>query len=237
MSLTQSWPPGEGSRHHTRRRKLLLQTLWNGSSKMMTIPTGWPQSLCTALLGQKLQEFADILSLLALIQSTVHIQWIPGHSDIPGNELADARAKDASGNQEGLARPPISLGSANMMVKQIFKDAQPTHERTRQIYQNLSRSKDKAQINCRKDAVLLARLRSGHHPGLRAWVHRVDPQVEPTCYICGDPYMDLYHWLCICPGVSAERMAKVGSHTGKLDWLTTEPAASVTLARATLKWS
>ena len=195
------------------------------------------QSLCTALLGQKLQEFAEILSLLALIQSTVHLQWIPGHSDIPGNELADAHAKEAAENQARLARPPISLGSANMMIKKIFRDTQPSHERTRQVYESLSISRDKEEIKNRKDAVLLARLRSGHHPGLRAWVHRVDPQVDPSCYICGDPNMDLSHWLVKCPGVSAERMTRFGSHLGSLDWLCKEPAKSVALARATLKWS
>ena len=44
------------------------------------------QSLCTALLGQNLQVFSVIIDMLAQIRSTIHLQWILGHSDVPGNE-------------------------------------------------------------------------------------------------------------------------------------------------------
>ena len=53
------------------------------------------QSLCMALLGSS--PDLDILRLS--INNTValsHIQWIPVHCDIRGNELADSAAKSAT---------------------------------------------------------------------------------------------------------------------------------------------
>ena len=70
-----------------------------------------------------------------------------------------------------LKRPPILLEVASTVIKQFFRDPQPEHERIRQVYSQLSHSRDAEQIKSRSDQVLLARLRSGHHPGLRAFMH------------------------------------------------------------------
>ena len=68
------------------------------------------------------------------------------------------------------------------------------------------------------DQVLLARLRSGHFQGLRAYKNRIDPKVDATCYICGEEVvMDLKHWLVDCPEVSAEWVSLFGTHLGSLE--------------------
>ena len=72
--------------------------------------------------------------MLAQIQSTIHLQWILGQSDVPGNEATDQGAKEAAENNEHLERPPISLEAAYSVIDQKIKDAQPCHERIRQIY-------------------------------------------------------------------------------------------------------
>ena len=193
------------------------------------------QSLCIALLGNDLQPFSKILSTLAELKSTISLQWIPGHSELPGNEAADARAKEAAKNNLNVERPPISLEAASTVIKRFFKDPQPEHERVRKVYSQLSHSRDAEQLKSRSDQVLLARLRSGHHPGLRAYMHRLDPQIDEHCYICGEGQMNLEHWLICCPGISAERVALFGTHRGRLEWLCEEPLNVVTLARRTLQ--
>ena len=93
------------------------------------------QSLCIALLGQHLQKF--ILDMLAQIRATkefgatIPLQWILGHSDVPGNEAADQCAKEAAENRENIESPPISLEAAYSVINQKIKDAQPCHEHTR----------------------------------------------------------------------------------------------------------
>ena len=53
------------------------------------------QSLCQALLGHN--PSVDQLKLqLDLCLGTITIQWIPGHAEIPGNDMADADAKNAA---------------------------------------------------------------------------------------------------------------------------------------------
>ena len=79
---------------------------------------------------------------MAKLKSTINLQWIPGHSEVPGNEAADSRAKEAAKNNLNLERPPISLEAASTVIKRFFKDPQREHERTRQ----LSHSRDAEQL-------------------------------------------------------------------------------------------
>ena len=159
------------------------------------------QSLCTALLGNDLQPFSKIHSTLAESKSIIHLQLIPGHSEVPGNEVPDARTKETTNNNVNLERPPILLEAASNTIKRFFKDPHPENERIRQVYSQLFHSRGAEQIKSRSDQVLLARLRSGHHPGLRVFMHRLDPQIEETCYICGESPMTLEHWIISCPGI------------------------------------
>ena len=62
--------------------------------KPMAIVTD-SQSLCLALLGDGF-ELDQLRDRLWRYGSKIIIQWVPGHQDIPGNELADAVAKEAA---------------------------------------------------------------------------------------------------------------------------------------------
>lgn len=51
------------------------------------------QSLCEALLSSNPPK-TSVCQSIPSISSTVFIQWIPGHSNIPGNDLADSSKKE-----------------------------------------------------------------------------------------------------------------------------------------------
>ena len=95
--------------------------------------------------------------------------------------------------------------------------------------------RDTKQINNRKDDVLLARLKFGHHPSLKQYLHhRLDPSQDPICPNCHLEEKDLHHWLCECPASITMRLRVFGFHQGSLEWLATRPGDVVAYARKTL---
>ena len=104
----------------------------------------------------------------------------------------------------------------------FFKDPQPPHERIHKVYNQLSHYRDAEQITSWRDQVL-ARLRSGYQTGLRTFMHRLGPQIDETCYICGEGQITLVHWILDFPRISAERITLFGTHRGRLEWLCEEP--------------
>ena len=82
----------------------------------------------------------------------------------------DPQAKEAAKNNLNLECPPILLEAASTIIKRFFKDPQPRHKRIRTVYSQLPHSRDAEQITSRSNQVPLARLHSGHHPGLRAFM-------------------------------------------------------------------
>ena len=156
------------------------------------------------------------------------IQWVPGHCGLIGNERADMEARTAStgrrkAKEEGRSVP---LCTAKARIRRLIVDPPVSHVRTKLVYQGI---KGKAVLS-RKEAVLLAQLRSGHCRRLAAYRHVVEEGVSPTCPNCKKEPEDMVHWLQKCPATAEKRRKAFGGTSPPLSVLYQEPVAALAYA-------
>ena len=138
------------------------------------------KSLCEALILSNPQT-SSIHNSINFISSFIIIQWIPGHSAISGNVLPNKAAKEAITIATDTILP-VSFSSSIEVINETIHNDLPKHKRVELI--NALASHDAKQMNNRKDDVLPARLRSGHHPPFRKYLHRLDQSQGPICTNC-----------------------------------------------------
>ncbi len=102
------------------------------------------------------------------------------------------------------------------------------------MYGGFSWSRDCMATSNRADAVLLACLRAGHTPLLKAYANLLDPSADPLCPLCKEEPQTIKHWLRRCPRLDATRQNIFGSPFPPLKVLTIDPERVLALARVTL---
>ena len=78
------------------------------------------KSWCEALISSHPRTLS-IHSSINSISSSIFIQWIPGHSSIPGNDLADKAAKEATTIATNTILP-ISMSSSIQVINDTIRD-------------------------------------------------------------------------------------------------------------------
>ena len=175
----------------------------------------------------------EIRDRLNTLHGKTHIHWVPSHVNIPGNELADKAAKEAAKMETDVEDSvPLSFAVAKAIVKRTFVDPEPQHPVVSQSYKNISLKKDHLITN-RKDACLLAQLRSGHCKRLAHYANRLDENTSPLCQKCNEEPETVKHWLD-CPATISKRMECFGRDNVDLGILSEEPERSLAFAKATL---
>ena len=163
------------------------------------------------------KSLSNTQSLNSLSQSkVVHLQWIPGHSSLPGNDLADSLAK------AGASLDPSNISiSLTPLISSQRLSLYTSWRRSVQsgFFQHQIPTVSPEELTLPRSArCALSRLRcNGHSTLLNSYLHRVGRAETPSCSNCGSEPQDLSHLVLDCPVLDPLRRAIFGHTPSLLD--------------------
>jgi len=143
----------------------------------------------------------------------VTLQWIPGHSNIEGNEIADEIAKEACDLDQ--TNVPIGLPTTKAVIKRWVKaNWEEEIKQTDTFYNRTTGGKSRNVPGLsRKDDILIAQLKTGKTPVVRACLafYKKKDRNERMCTECG-VVEDVEHLLLTCRQWGRERQIHLGTN-------------------------
>ena len=143
----------------------------------------------------------SINNLLVSYDVKLTLQWIPGHSGIQGNEIADHLAKE--GTQKEHPNKPCTMNTTSMILKNNFKEEWlyrwTVGTTGRVMYKEMTKPHKDDPINLltRENQCTIFQFRTGHCK-LNYHLNRFNPQHPPMCRNCHHPYETVHHVLFDC---------------------------------------
>ena len=142
-----------------------------------------------------------ISSIITQHKIELHLQWIPSHIGLKGNEAADQLAKRGA----SLPQPenPVPYETVCRMVKSNLQEewlnswATGTTARNVYRYMNGPRPRDDLNKLPRREQSIIFQLRTGHIP-LNSYLHRIKPLHPSACPLCDAPEETVEHLLFEC---------------------------------------
>ena len=174
--------------------------------------------------------------LQSLSTTKLDLLYVPGHKDVPGNELADQHAK-AAARLTDEADQSVPFRAVKTTIRREIKAPPPKHHLTKKFYADASLKRDAEQITTRRDGTTLAQLRSGHFKGLAYYDAKVNQSgtVTSECKRCDSGETDdVEHWLTSCAQTAAARQRIFGDHRISMAELATSPARIIELVGCTV---
>ena len=221
--------------YEEERRALNLGLDWllnHPGSKQVTFCTD-SLSLLQAMESRH-PDTAEIRTKITRACEHADLLFVPGHRDIPGNELADKHAKNAAVMQ-GTRGELVPLRTARTVIRKEITDGPIKHHLAAKFYASVKQDLDDAQSKTRKKAVLLAQVRSGHHKELAYYDHIIDPTKSNVCRSCQSGEVDdTEHWFTRCEQTAAARQRIFGTTDIDMVELALSPARTIELAESTL---
>lgn len=165
-----------------------------------------------------------------------HLLYVKAHNKIPGNELADVNAKEASrlpGVQ--FISSSVPLRTARSSIFANILDQPTLHHLGKKFYPSVKQEIDDEQCKSRRQAVLLAQVRSGHYRELGYYANIIDPTQSAVCSYCDSGAIDdTEHWLTSCSSTKDARLEIFGSADIGMVELARTPSKTIQLAEGTL---
>ena len=155
----------------------------------------------------------------------ITLQWIAGHHDVEGNEVADQAAKRAALNPRATSprrllpeplheRLPVGISAAKQRYREEVLALWAKQWKTSKRYSHLSRIDSSAPSKRflkianhlpKSQTGILFQLRSGH-VALNKHLHRLNCSDTPSCLQCeARPLETVHHFLFECPRYDRER--------------------------------
>ncbi|XP_069968730.1 uncharacterized protein [Bactrocera oleae] len=160
---------------------------------------------------------SEIRDKLIDSRNKIKIMWIPGHCGIPGNELADKEAKNATLSPCIYVRTNGSNDILRFVVnfsKLKAKAEWYTYDnRYRLVNPELRKAVYPSTCSI-PEIQIFTRLRLGHT--ILTHQHILDRNITPGCRLCNSPTNSVEHILNICPTFRHIRRDYVESSPSKL---------------------
>ena len=143
----------------------------------------------------------DTHELMETYGVKIILQWIPGHSDTPGNDKADKLAK--KGSDKTQPHTKATYRTAKQMIRANIKEewlsGWATNGTGRELFRHMAAPKRADTINDlnRKDQSTIFRLRI-QHIGLNNHLYRIGAHNTSACPLCDNPEETVDHHLFYC---------------------------------------
>ena len=181
----------------------------------------------TVCRSKVVSECIASLSRLATLCSPITVHWVPGHSDIPGNELADAQARLGSSSSPVGPEPflPLSLSfiKSSLLDWQLSQQqsifaSSPISVRGKVPAQALLDNKFLPVGLCTTDMWILSQLISGHS-ALHYFQQIIGHEVSAICPCCNLVPETSDHFMASCHSHSAVRQQVFGFSSSSFEFI------------------
>ena len=177
--------------------------LLSDSRSVLAILSSPPSFLLSQTLWQICQELSSLSSCI------IRLQWVPGHSLLPGNDAADELARRGA-----LLAPSAIPCSVSPLISRIHSRLISDWRRTAssKFFDTQVPSISTEELVLPRHArCVLSRLRcNGHSLLLGSYLSRIGRIENRSCSACGHSPQDISHLILHCPATDSLRRSLFG---------------------------